>query len=97
MAVLAELDHHHARPAAFLGGESLDVLLDLHEALVIRIGRAVDAGDRADGGLMAGEHLLHRRGNIADGDAGAGGLHTERSEEHTYELQSLMRRSYAVD
>src|SRR3546814_8498344 len=52
VAVLAQLHHQHARAAALLALESLDLALDAAEAL--------------------------------------------RSEEHTSELQSLMRISYAV-
>src|SRR3546814_7384535 len=44
-------------------------------------------------GALAG--LVHGLGLLGEGEPGEGGL-AERSEEHTSELQSLMRISYAV-
>ena len=53
--VLAELHHQHARPAALVAGEGLDLALDAAIALVALVERAIDAGDRADRGAVAGE------------------------------------------
>src|SRR3546814_7131871 len=61
-----------------------------------------DVGAHADEGAGARVLLLHqvpapvRPGVFADGGAVAQALGDERSEEHTSELQSLMRISYAV-
>src|SRR3546814_8845063 len=48
--------------------------------------------------LRVGGQLDHRLDRVADDVALPGGeeVHDERSEEHTSELQSLMRISYAV-
>src|SRR3546814_9708215 len=50
--------------------------------------RRRQASPRSDQGFLRAGAGIHRR--QADRD------HTERSEEHTSELQSLMRKSYAV-
>src|SRR3546814_4942035 len=55
-----------------------------------RIALAVCRADRAG----SARHALHAGGGTVA--ACAGGLHPGRSEEHTSELQSLMRISYAV-
>src|SRR3546814_10488697 len=78
-----------------MGGGALD-----------RSQRDADAGlggDPAGGAQRApGPGLEYRRGGEADldrqrgGAAGAAVLGRHRSEEHTSELQSLMRSSYAV-
>src|SRR3546814_8679357 len=63
-------------------------------ALGITEGEAVAAGEFRRFGLRAAElvdHLAFGDGDFADVDGEA-----ERSEEQTYELQSLMRISYAV-
>src|SRR3546814_2332999 len=78
-------------------------------ARIVRGGGAVLAGGagRRDGGLclrrlgrrnMAGRHACARRGGgvVRRRAAGAGLGDDGRSEEHTSELQSLMRISYAV-
>src|SRR3546814_4920705 len=64
-----------------------------HGCDVGRHGRHVDDRDRLAAGGQAedlGDEFLHR---IRDQHAGE---HEARSEEHTSELQSLMRISYAV-
>src|SRR3546814_5309544 len=48
------------------------------------------------GGCGLAEVRLAHRGVAADLVGGAAGDHPTRSEEHTSELQSLMRISYAV-
>src|SRR3546814_5082047 len=73
-----------------------------HQSAIFGHGNTGDAGSGGDGGHQAidGFHAMARpvarRIDIAgiglDSDAGGGG----RSEEHTSELQSLMRSSYAV-
>src|SRR3546814_6486544 len=58
---------------------------------------AVVAVDEDQAVMLGGRRQQARR--AIDGDAGArraGGAEAERSEEHTSELQSLMRISYAV-
>src|ERR1700730_8044610 len=72
--ILAELDHQHARPPAFLAGETLDLALDTAEAFVALIQPAIDAGDRLDRGAVAGEHRLERVGYLADRGARPGPL-----------------------
>src|SRR3546814_5986086 len=54
-----------------------------------RIAAAI-SGERADGGLVAEEYRFGDIFPMKDG------LEENRSEEHTSELQSLMRISYAV-
>src|SRR5579875_898254 len=65
MAVLAELDDEEPRPPPLLLGEGLDLLAHPAEALVALIGRAVDAGDAANGGAVAGEDALERLRDLA--------------------------------
>ncbi|MPL82808.1 hypothetical protein SDC9_28757 [bioreactor metagenome] len=65
MPVLTHLHHQHARTAAFLLGEFLDVLLDLLEARVPLVGRAIDAGERLHLGPMPAEHLFHRHRDLS--------------------------------
>src|SRR3546814_8751493 len=77
--------HHHQR-AARVGG-------CLPETLVRRQDRALHAW-RELHGLLLVENLRQRRDrNVGDP---ADRLSSHRSEEHTSELQSLMRISYAV-
>src|SRR3546814_7513989 len=56
------------------------------------------ASDNRMGGRLAASHLIAcgRSRLIFLGDTGQAGVATQRSEEHTSELQSLMRISYAV-
>src|SRR3546814_1050950 len=56
---------------------------------VIFVGEFDDRGERPERFLVHAQHVL---GDIRDD----GGLEEARSEEHTSELQSLMRISYAV-
>src|SRR3546814_9134448 len=80
--------HGEANPVRPLGGK--EFLADLH------------AADRAGQQLGESRSLVDLRGVEADEDALVGqwgrghGLSSLRSEEHTSELQSLMRISYAV-
>src|SRR3546814_8246937 len=68
--------------------------------LLVADGRNLEDGRhlRQQRRALARQHR-HRR-KLAAGDQGAGGAvrdgHAVRSEEHTSELQSLMRNSYAV-
>src|SRR3546814_6621669 len=74
------------------GGEA--VFQAVHAAGILRDVAADGAGDlarRIGGVIEAG--MLHR---LADAEIGDPGLHHGRSEEHTYELQSLLRISYAA-
>src|SRR6266702_2771533 len=66
VAVLPEFDDQHARPAAFLAGESLDLVLDPAKRLIALVLPAIDPGDRSRGGAMPGEHHFERVGNLAD-------------------------------
>src|SRR3546814_4958624 len=84
VAFLAKLHHQHARAAAFLALESLDLALDAAEAPVAFVGGAVDAVHRANDGAVAGVDLFQRIRNPS------------RSEEHTSELHPLMPTRYAV-
>src|SRR5713101_4204298 len=66
VAVLAELDHQHARPPPFLARESLDLTLDAAEAFVALVLPAIDADDRLDRRAMPGKHGFERVGDLAD-------------------------------
>src|SRR3546814_10716810 len=61
-------------------------------------GRDPTQPDRQDQRPVRGGRPAHRCAKAHAPDAGAGGevLRRPRSEEHTSELQSLMRNSYAV-
>src|SRR3546814_3443458 len=62
-----------------------------------RVQDTIDAGpsdDRRGGDRHCTVYRLAR--TEREGDAGLWGVRNIRSEEHTSELQSLMRRSYAV-
>src|SRR3546814_3978414 len=61
-----------------------------HIGLACLFGKAVGTGTRTD------EYLLFFVGDIADCQRGRRVRTADRSEEHTSELQSLMRISYAV-
>src|SRR3546814_5916948 len=97
--------HATPRVCRHPGDEPADRLLDLrglHEGCRLLLGRTADLADHDDAlGLVVGqEHLQHLDevgavDRIA-ADADAGRLAEPRSEEHTSELQSLMRISYAV-
>ena len=67
--VLADLGDQHARPAAVLGGEALDVGAQRRPLGVVAELAAVDAGDGADLRVVAAPHLLERIGDLADGGA----------------------------
>src|SRR3546814_1493662 len=89
-------EHHADRRVDDLGGDAVAVLLGESSSRVpaspVELFEAGALG--ADlGGILAGG------GDQAHGDRHGGALHDEhvaRSEEHTSELQSLMRISYAV-
>src|SRR3546814_9373832 len=61
---------------------------------VPQAGRALGQRTALDHLLQAAEH--HVRQHLANDVAGGDGTGVRRSEEHTSELQSLMRISYAV-
>src|SRR3546814_10538014 len=72
---------------------------------VVRAGARIvsGAGVRAGGSIVAGDSIEAQGSLISDGAIRAGGdiqagwgISAGRSEEHTSELQSLMRISYAV-
>ena len=69
VAVLAHLDDQHTGSAALCLGKGLHVALDPGETFVAVIGRAVDAGERADLGAVAAEHVLHRHADLSHGRA----------------------------
>src|SRR3546814_4532476 len=86
---------------------ALDEVLDDGEAKPGATGRAAAAGIRAvealgDAGQVLGRDAIALVANRDEHPAGAGRFHRNRdrpagrSEEHTSELQSLMRISYAV-
>src|SRR3546814_10043713 len=88
------VDHARLAPAARQIGRAagkLDPHLAQHPVIFF---------PREDGGADEPDRLVFKRAAAADGDAlgrKAGlGVEAERSEEHTSELQSLMRISYAV-
>src|SRR3546814_2114963 len=83
------------RPAHLIGEVDDALVAGQHEIGVARVGRA-DL-HRADRAHVLHPHLLARRGQRPF-DAGTDGarIAAERSEEHTYELQSLLPLSYAV-
>src|SRR3546814_8482582 len=64
----------------------------LHHVLVARAGGLAAEHSGDDVASVA----LHRAHQVEAGGAGIDGLDAVRSEEHTSELQSLMRISYAV-
>src|SRR3546814_4676963 len=78
-------------------GSSDVCFADLRHGLFVRRHRRVEPGPRIDHMLVVGERLVEARWKhraellIEIGDA-----ELDRSEEHTSELQSLMRISYAV-
>src|SRR3546814_1677537 len=67
-------------------------LSDLDHAVLQQIFRGLKAGGQG----FANRLLDHPRAGEADHGARLGDLQVARSEEHTSELQSLMRISYAV-
>jgi len=58
MAVLPQLHHQQAGPAAAFLGEAGDILLDAPELGIAGRSTAIDAGDGAGRGLVAGEDAL---------------------------------------
>src|SRR3546814_3046891 len=90
------------RRSADLAAVLEDVHLLLHDVGLVADCAEEDAGILHDGGgdLAVVEEARHALGGVADvppegGVLREGVVHT-RSEEHTSELQSLMRISYAV-
>src|SRR3546814_9591066 len=78
------------REVGGLGDDGLHVLVDLLQLrLVHHVALGHDAAQALDGVTLLA-HLLHLLLGAVLGGVGHG-----RSEEHTYELQSLMRISYA--
>src|SRR3546814_5102778 len=73
-------------------GNLVDQAIRLDNAIIIP-GVSYRSDDRAD--VMRGEEV-QLIGAIGDGMASPDGLICHRSEEHTFELQSLMRLSHAV-
>src|SRR3546814_4905286 len=72
----------------------LEVLGDAHDGEEGAVhGR--ELGESGEGGRVRHRHI-HPRCQFGERRRAHGGLHMQRSEEHTSELQSLMRISYAV-
>src|SRR3546814_4739027 len=71
-----------------------DNTLSLHDALPIYLGIESRVVERHDGGGARGGFGPDQRRAV--GAIGGIGHRQDRSEEHTSELQSLMRISYAV-
>src|SRR3546814_5468693 len=72
------------------GGDEAVLLVGELFALLGEIAQVPPRGGRPElGGAEAGPHRLHRLAGVSQVDV-------FRSAEHTYELQSLMRISYAV-
>src|SRR3546814_2147259 len=70
--------------------DAAEILLDLADLAHHRLGVRTDRGDGR-------RHGVGRQRGLVDGGGDHGhGLRLYRSEEHTSELQSLMRTSYAV-
>src|SRR3546814_7410995 len=85
--VRARVEH---MPARLEFGAQLDEVEDL--AVEHRPHRACGVVDR----LVAGGQVDDRKSRVRQADAGFGVEAVARSEEHTSELQSLMRITYAV-
>src|SRR3546814_8119695 len=94
------VDHHHAALehqhsiAAHLGRDALDLDGDL--ALDLDVGGGERDGRRVYLDARAADLELDRLARRGLRRAGGDGRRLIRSEEHTSELQSLMRISYAV-
>src|SRR3546814_2065124 len=91
-----------ARRGSYLASEfERDVHAEFARRLIILLDRRRAGGDRARNDLLVGQVRsvdgdLPRIVEAGDCDAGVHQHHFLRSEEHTSELQSLMRISYAV-
>src|SRR3546814_2801883 len=68
----------------------------LHSTKALRPRRAGRCGNRVDEQRGQGAHISARRRENRLRRVGGGSVRSGRSEEHTSELQSLMRISYAV-
>src|SRR5471032_2726077 len=66
VAVLAELDDQHARPAPFLAGKSVDLALDAVEGFIVAILATIDTAHRLRCRVVTGEGDFERVGNLAD-------------------------------
>src|SRR3546814_4768777 len=90
---------HLAAPALidFLRTDFPRHLDDMEQDLLPAVERALLVGDGADGALaqLSREHAVDRR-RAQHLITVLEPLSNDRSEEHTSELQSLMRNSYAV-
>src|SRR3546814_6739324 len=82
-------DLQHARAAALLALESLDLALDAAEALVAFVGGAVDAGHRANDRAVAGVDLLQRIRTLSHCRAHPRRLHCEVEQVAAAVLGSL--------
>src|SRR3546814_7143821 len=96
MPVLARLGDGQLRLAPHAAFDRRDAVEHLLPAVVAFIGRGIDTLHRGRLGAVALETFLHRQADFAERRARARGFDRVRSEEHTSELQSLMRISYAV-
>src|SRR3546814_6408445 len=82
---------HHADLLAELVDEDADGVG------LVEVGSELAQGLRHEAGLEADVAVAHVALDLgAGGEGGHGVDHHDRSEEHTSELQSLMRLSYAV-
>src|SRR3546814_7432232 len=93
--------------AAGYSPSTMPSLVRQHDAFASGVGAAFEAGTGAPDAVQPTRHLDHvhlvperfqRRPRRLQGGSGfrVGGAVAVRSEEHTSELQSLMRSSYAV-
>src|SRR3546814_10480555 len=92
-AFLANMSHEFRTPLNAIIGFSESLLAGYFGAL------SAKQHEYVDDILKSGEHLLQLINDVLDlakVEAGRMEAHIERSEEHTSELQSLMRISYAV-
>src|SRR3546814_1157740 len=94
--MLVEVVEHHLGLVA-----ALDLDVDAHVVLVGLVAQLADALELLFldqvGDLLDQPRLVHLVRDLGDDDRFAAVVgHLDRSEEHTSELQSLMRISYAV-
>src|SRR3546814_1870361 len=98
---LRRVDHREGIEAGTRAHRELDECATLQLAAMLEAAAVIDhddlraGADQRRGDFLQG-HGLARAGLAEDRDIMVAGAVLERSEEHTSELQSLMRISYAV-
>src|SRR3546814_10492222 len=86
-----------AAKTAYLLDHGADFIKTIATGAVLAIGTEPGAPELTEEQLRAIVKVAHARGKRVTAHAhGAEGIKNARSEEHTSELQSLMRISYAV-